>query len=166
MTSLLSRLAVGGALVAALGTAIAPIAVAKTAPAAVNCADGNSMKNVLVSADSAKVGVVFNFNCSLVGKVRSVGYLPRGEKPTPNVGEGTVAVKGKAFIKVVTEGNDVDSYDRFLKKPIAGEGAVEQVVYAGGHAGQTTWYIGVTDRHKFTWKATGKTLNVDVTPGK
>ena len=164
MTSLLSRLAVGGALVAALGAAVAPIATAAPAPAAAPCSEGNTLKNVLVSADHSAIGVVFNYNCSLAGRVRKAEYLPRGVKPTPNVGEGTVAVKGKAFIRIDVDGNVNDSYKG--PKRIQGEGAVQEVVYAGEHAGQTTWYIGVTDRHKFTWKANGKTLNVDVTPGK
>ena len=161
MTSLLSRLAVGGVMIAALGGAVAPVAVAAPAPA-VNCTEGNSLKEVFQSADKGGIGVVFNYNCKVEGSVREVAYLPAGEKPAPVSGEGKLTVKGKAFIRVNVDGINVTQNPYTGPSHIPGEGAVQEIVYAGTSCGQSTWYIGVDKKRDFTKTVKGKTVTVTV----
>ncbi|MCP3799158.1 hypothetical protein NLX83_07810 [Allokutzneria sp. A3M-2-11 16] len=162
MTSLLSRLAAGGALIAALGAGVAPIANAAPAPAAANCTEGNSLKDVFHSADKGGIGVVFNYNCKVEGSVREVAYLPAGEKPGPVSGEGKLTVKGKAFIRVSVDGINVTQNPYTGPSHIPGEGAVQEIVYAGTSCGQSTWYIGVDKKRDFVKTVKGKTVNVTV----
>ncbi|WP_086821801.1 hypothetical protein [Allokutzneria sp. NRRL B-24872] len=160
MTSLLSRLTVGGVLIAALGGAIAPAAVAAPAPAAVDCAEGNVLKNAFHSADKAGVGVVFNYHCKI--SVRDVSYLNPGEKPYQDGSGDPVKVKGKAFIRVVVDGYNWigDTYTGPTR--IAGEGAVTEIVHGGNFEGQSLWWIGVDKKRPFTKTVSGKSVTVTV----
>ncbi|MCP3799157.1 hypothetical protein NLX83_07805 [Allokutzneria sp. A3M-2-11 16] len=158
MTSLLSRLAVGGVLIAALGGAVAPIANAAPAPAAVKCSDGNVLKDAFVSADHDGIGVYFNHHCKVA--VQEITYLNPGEKPSQEGSGDAIAVKGKAFVRVIINDYNVggDSYSG--PKRIQGEGAVKEIVHGGYHAGQSTWYIGVDKKRAFTKTVEGKTVSL------
>ncbi|GAA4002531.1 hypothetical protein GCM10022247_24190 [Allokutzneria multivorans] len=172
MTSLLSRLAVGGVLIAALGGAVAPTAVAAPAPA-VDCAEGNVLKDVFHSADHDGISVVFNYHCAVEGKdakgkkfnhLRDVSFLGANEKPYPSAGEGKIDYdkSAKAWIRVVTDGYNWigDTYKG--KRKIAGEGAVKQIVHADNFEGQALWFIGLDKKRQITFSAKGKTVQVYV----
>ncbi|SDN19140.1 AMIN-like domain-containing (lipo)protein [Allokutzneria albata] len=172
MTSLLSRLAVGGVLIAALGGAVAPVATAAPAPA-VNCNEGNSLKDVFHSADHDGISVVFNFHCKVEGTVREIAFLNPGEKPFNMEGEiKEVALKNgkkvkvdqsaKAWIRVVTDGYNwtKDAYKG--ENILSGEGAVKQIVHGDNFEGQSNWFIGLDKKRGFTKTVKGKTITVTV----
>ncbi|MFB9905054.1 hypothetical protein [Allokutzneria oryzae] len=168
MTSLLSRLAVGGVLIAALGGAVAPVAVAAPAPAAVNCNDGNVLKQVLVSADHDGVGVAFNFACK-VSSIVDIAPLNPGEKPYNIAGEGEfpkLDKTAKSWVRVMVSGIDwTNPSAPNLGTYIKGEGAVKQIVNGGTFEGQTLWFIGLDKKRPFVKNVSGKTVTVTVKAG-